>query len=283
MKLLQRLYFTSKQLEPRVHFYHHQPKSPPNLGDELCSPKHYFNFQSEKPALILGGGAFKQLGIATAEKFNTPLRIAWGVGLSNRLGPYDPELDTGKVLQTYTIATTRDLSAAIDGITLMPCVSALHSIVDLPPGTQSGLILNYGAKASGPDIDRIMEDYRRKGYAVASNALPVTEFQNKFANMRDIVTNSYHAAYWGLLSGRSVRLVGYSTKFISLLDLLGVPQRVISYARGNSEELARGIHLATAGEALQLDNPQSKKDQFRKMNLEFAAGLTKFGIVAHPI
>lgn len=49
--------------ESGIRFFHHNPPRG-NLGDYLCSPRHYFEFvASESPLNIIGGGVYVDMGV----------------------------------------------------------------------------------------------------------------------------------------------------------------------------------------------------------------------------
>ena len=54
-----------------------------------------------------------------------------------------------------------------------------------------------------------------------------SNFVDIFQNNQHIITNSYHAAYWGLLSGHNVTLLGYSSKFTSLLKIFNLDDNLL--------------------------------------------------------
>jgi hypothetical protein len=262
-----------------VKFVHKQP-STPNLGDRLCTPGRYFTFQCERSTLIMGGGAYNGLGVKEARKFDAAIKVAWAIGQSWRLDAKAKPLDARAIGKTFTVATTRDPYFVIDESPLLPCVSVLHPIVDIPPGKEQGIFLNHDESASGVGIDGILRRYGER-HLVATNSLSEAEFVQAFARVGDITTNSYHAAYWALLSGRSVTLVGYSTKFANLLALLHLDDgEVVGYRRGDSESLARAIRTAGNRAPMSLPDPGGLKARFREMNLSFAGSLGRHGIVA---
>jgi polysaccharide pyruvyl transferase WcaK-like protein len=116
---------------------------------------------------------------------------------------------------------------------------------------------------------------------VATNALAPDEFMRSFGRAGTIVTNSYHAAYWGLLSGRKVHIIGYSSKFVNLAALFGFPATsIVSVDRGDGLALNRAIARCADRAALQLAAPDRVKSQFRKHNLEFVRSLASIGVVA---
>jgi len=273
------------RLPSGVHFHHHSGTGRvPNLGDFLCTPKHYFVFESDRPALILGGGAFNGLGTQTASTFKASVRVCWAVGQSLRFDQHHAPLDRSSVNRVYAIATTRDPSIADGKIGLLPCVSVLHPIVDMPVGDRRGMILNFNPDVSGDVLDQVLAKYRDDGFLVSTNATPADEFFANFRQIAELTTNSYHAAYWGLLSGRRVRLVGYSSKFVDLLALFGIGrEHVEPYARGSGEALKQAVLAVAAKEPISLASAEDCKDRFRSMNLEFARSLEAVGIRARAV
>jgi hypothetical protein len=267
------------QLQEGIRFLHKEPARP-NLGDALCSPKNYFDFSAERPALIVGGGAFNGLGVNEARHFTGGIRIAWGIGQSWRLEKPAEHLNLRAVRGIFAIATTRDPQFANEDVRLLPCVSVLHPVVDIPPGAEHGIFFNHDEAASGEGIDAIIRDEQESQF-VAVNSAPEREFTAAFARAGELTTNSYHAAYWGLLSGRAVRLLGYSTKFPNLLSLLGLPVDAFTpYHRGDTASLADALKRSGSRPALVLSDAASIKGRFRAMNHEFAASLAQLGINA---
>lgn len=256
----------------------------PNLGDTLCSPRHYFAFSSEASVVIAGGGAFNDLAVKKASKLPADIRIAWAIGQSWRFGTAPQPFDLGAVRRTYARATTRDPLAACDAIPLLPCVSVLHPIVDSAPGAACGLFLNLAEAASGARTHASLAAAaeRQPGLVTGTNALDAAAFMALFARTGTVTTNSYHVAYWSLLSGREVRLIGYSSKFINLLRLFGLnPEALVRYDRGDAGQLADAIVAAEGARPLSLPRPAAVRDAFRDANRAFAAALP--GITATPI
>lgn len=234
--------------------------------------------------LIVGGGAFNDLGVKDANTFAADVRIAWGIGQSYRFGKPSKPLNNRKVGKIYVAATTRDPAAARPEISLLPCVSVLHPIVDIAPGGEQGLFLNEDDVASGGNVGAVLKKYEQRGFITASNALQLDEFSNLFAQTHEITTNSYHAAYWSLLSGRGVRLIGYSSKFVNLLTLFDLAEEnLVRYERGNGIGLAEGVIKALTLPASYASNHDQLKKRFRAMNLDFATSLKRFGVNAHSI
>ncbi|MAY64011.1 MAG: hypothetical protein CML29_17545 [Rhizobiales bacterium] len=260
-------------LSPGVHFLHNKP-TVPNLGDELCSPKHYFEFHSDGSTLIVGGGAYPDLGVKAASEISADVKVAWGIGSSQSLSKPAKPLKRRAILSTYARASTRDRSSAGDGIEHVPCVSCLHPIAETPIGDRPGLFLSKDDRASG-SIEPIIDAYPEM--IVGTNSMSYADIAPLFAETGSVVTNSYHFAYWSLLSGRSVRLVGYSTKFRDVLDLFELPPEFVPYDRGDANGLARSIEDALERAPL---SASSRLSEFREINRRFARSLAEFGIHA---
>lgn len=267
-----------------VRFLHYSDTG--NIGDYLCSPRHYFDFTSDRSVLIVGGGASNNFFCGRARKQRADVRIAWGIGQSWTLGdeasPLDRLIKSAKRRLTYVKASTRDPLLAFDQLPLVPCVSVFHPVTEIAPGTEVGIFVNAHEQVSGGDTlsGDCASAFGSRAF-VATNALAPDEFMRAFGRAGTIVTNSYHAAYWGLLSGRKVHIIGYSSKFVNLAALFGFPPTsIVSVDRGDGLALNRAIARCADRAALQLAAPDRVKSQFRKHNLDFARSLASVGVVA---
>lgn len=266
--------------KPKISYHHHNP-SVPNIGDLLCSPKHYFYLSSDNNTLIVGGGAFHGLGVDHTRRTKSSHRIAWAIGQSHRFNDTIKPLDEQVISSHYSIATTRDKAFASNAISLLPCVSVLNSITETPIGTEKGILLNYDIRASGNSVDSILRKYENDGYITISNALSYNEYVNEFKKTKEIITNSYHAAYWGLLSGRRIKLIGYSSKFISLLDLFDQDQAsLLKYDKGDALGLSLALENLSSAPTISLKNHREYLHGFRQMNIDFSKSLSAIGVEA---
>lgn len=267
-----------------VQFLHYGETG--NIGDLLCSPRHYFEFDSARPALIVGGGASNNFFCGRARRQDASVRIAWGIGQSWTFGakssPVDRMLKTTMRRLTYVRASTRDPSLASDQLPLVPCVSVFHPVTETAAGTDVVVFLNANQKVSGAQAAPGPAASRIHGEAlVATNGLAPDAFLGCFRRAGTIVTNSYHAAYWGLLSGRSVHIIGYSSKFTNLAALFGFPESaVLQVARGDGDGLKRAIANTATRAPLRLERADLVRARFRKHNLDFARTLRAVGITA---
>jgi hypothetical protein len=264
-----------------LSFVHNWPRIF-NLGDYLCSPRHYFEFECFPSAtsgidhlVIVGGGAFNDLGVGAASEVSAQRAIAWGIGRSIPFSsPYGgPETRPG----VFDACGWRDNDIARVMGRFVPCPSVFSEIVEIPPGEETGLFLNANEAASGTDVDRSLA---RFGVAVVgSNALMEREFKELFARTRRVVTNSYHVAYWGLLSGRQIGLVGYSSKFTNLLEIMNVAMPVRGHRRGDREELQTAISWTLDGQhSAHVPDYRERREAFREANLEFVRDLLRQGL-----
>lgn len=266
--------------ETSISFVHSWP-STFNIGDYLSSPRHYFDFHcysieksSIKKILILGGGAFNDFGNNIASLIESDRKIAWGIGRSI---PYSERYAkiTGPISTSFSFFGSRDRSLLAVNSTLVPCVSVMGDIVDIPPGAAFGIFLNQNPAVSGSAIsDAFSLINADTDTIVGTNALSETEFRARFARTGRIITNSYHIAYWGLLSGRQVALIGYSSKFSSLFDLFQIPDNITLYERGDGAGLAAAITKAQSAQSFScLSSPGETKMAFRQMNVNYAKKL----------
>ena len=266
---------------PNVAFEHRWPAIF-NLGDFLCSPRHYFQFELSEATVhrpvVLGGGAYNDLGIASVKDTQATCSIAWGIGRSVPYLSNESLPSLQEALTVFSAFSTRDPALANEGCRLVPCVSVMHDLVDLPPGKETMLILNQNPVVGG--IGKLGEDAESRFDAFAHNALPEQDFVALFEASGRIVTNSYHGAYWALLSGREVQLIGYSSKFDSLLALLNLDASPIRYRRGDHAELIRAMSEVETRPYLKLAEPKAIKERFRTINRDYARSLVEAGLFA---
>lgn len=176
------------------------------------------------------------------------MRVAWGIGQSWALGakpaPLDRLIKAAKRRFTYAKASTRDPFLASDRLPLVPCVSVFNPVTEIAPGTEVSIFVNAHEQMSGSGNALSIDCASASGSRafVATNALAPDEFMRSFGRAGTIVTNSYHAAYWGLLSWRKVHIIGYSSKFVNLAALFGFPATlIVSVDRGDGQVLDRSM------------------------------------------
>lgn len=256
-----------------------------NLGDYLSSPRHYFRYTptaAGRPVAVVGGGVFGnyerlRMGTSVIDMDNR-IRVAWGVGLSNK-NAGDDSSKLIEVARSFDYITTRDPDNASDAMPFCPCASVMNSIAEMPVGTKTGILLNFDPRASGPNPLEMLASF--KDMVVGTNAVSESDFRTLFGRTSHIVTNSYHTAYWGLMSGRSVAIVGFSSKYESIRAMFGLDPAIYRYKKGDGEGLGSAIATALAdGKFVRLENGPDYREKFRDLNRQYAAKLVEAGVFA---
>jgi hypothetical protein len=273
----------AQSTKKNVEFLHYGDLT--NVGDYLASPRHYFDFVCESPAVIVGGGASNNYFAKRALR-KPGVRVLWGVGQSWPFGTGPSPV--GAVMKSmlrrlvYKRASTRDPSLVTSTLPLVPCVSVFNPITETPVGQVVSVFVNGNPRVSG-DVDVLRQQLAVSGhnFEVYANTLPIEDFTAAFAGTRTIITNSYHAAYWGLLAGREVHIIGYSSKFSSLAELFGFkPDAIIKMSRGDGHSLAAEVTSCADRVPMQLADARRVRRAFRQKNLDFAKSLAEVGIFA---
>lgn len=259
-------------------------KIPPrfNLGDYLCSPRHYFDFKlpdSEKSVVIIGGGAFNDLASSFVVQSSYDIHVLWGIGRSFAPDEYPQKMNEVADFGGHIChVSTRDRDYGGRSY-FVPCVSVCNPIVETPLGNRTGLFLNADHYASGHGVSDLLAE--NADLVTGTNSMTEREFVDKFAQTDKLFTNSYHAAYWSLLSGRAVSLIGYSSKFTNLLRIFDLSDDLIMYQRGNAAGLRASLERARIEDRfIKLDNPFEYVRRFRHLNLEFAHQLISLNVFA---
>jgi hypothetical protein len=266
----------------RLAFIHHTT-SIFNLGDYLSSPRHYFRFvppAAGKPIAVIGGGVFGNYDAVRKNIVGIDLaarrRIGWGVGLSVKsVGTRSSKMDAFSNQMDFN--ATRDPDLATEEVRFCPCSSVFNAITELPPGREVGILLNHSPKVSGADPLRLNARYAH--LAVGGNALSENDFRAIFSRIGHIVTNSYHTAMWGLLSGRSVGVIGFSSKYANVLKMFGIAGDYQHCEKGDTDGLVKAIDRVI-GENLFVAAPNAseRREEFRQLNLAYARNLVEQGV-----
>lgn len=216
--------------------------------------------------------------------------VLWGVGRSlKRAGE---RLSAISELP-YLTWGLRDVDGVADPARFLPCVSCLHPMLDAPVnGHQTLLFLNADPRVTERDAVIALKAYAlSKGWRFMLNDCTELQFRSEFDVSDRILTNSFHAAYWGLLSGRRVGMVGYSTKFNSLLRALRLDDRTLPRYE-KPRKLARVARWLGAGgsglpdmltmieeeqQFLLLPAADATLAEFRGLNMAFARSLLALG------
>lgn len=272
--------------QPNILFIRNRPKVF-NLGDFLCTPKYYFDFfcndyesayplKGKEYKIVLGGGAYNDLGVSQKVNFNNT--VLWGVGSSRHGEAASPTQGDNLPFLLYGL---RDPDAVSDPQKVLPCVSCLHPLVALPPGDQTNLIFNFDPGVT--DLCMLEKDdfFRSRGLKVFSNYLNEIAFMKIFAKTRRIITNSYHVSYWALLSGREVAIIGYSSKFRSLVKLFNLDPGKINHYDVKDKASLKSV-VASVLEKLDfyhVSDSEFFRKSFAKRNLDFAQKCKDIGFI----
>lgn len=183
-----------------------------NTGDYASGPYHYFDFlehevinYADKPnpdskAIIYGGGTLT--GWVSAQIAPECPRIAWGIG-STRHGETAP-LPAPK---GFALLGIRDWPT--DGWDWVPCASCMSPLFD----KEYEITRDAVAFINADDSIRRRYPWSWGSLPVMDNTAPMQDIVAFLGSAMNVVTDSYHAAYWATLLGRRVACVGYSSKF----------------------------------------------------------------------
>lgn len=262
-----------------IIFVHHQPPLY-NLGDDLCSPRHYFSLNPVQPGLVvMGGGAYGRYGTKAIKHygFQPGNTVLWGVGESSSKAAPAP------VEQLPFLAWgLRDKDRAPKGH-FLPCVSCLHPMLATPAArTGTLLFLNADPKVTDRQTtDQHLALANARGWHLRYNNADAPDMAASLANCQRVITNSYHGAYWALLTGHEVVLLGYSSKFSSLYLSMGLnPAAIVPVQRGDPASLLQQLTNPPLEKGVRLSNPGEVLSEFKALNLSFARQLLDCGILA---
>lgn len=184
-----------------------------NAGDRWSSPLEYFEFPGHEVILgdmrsppdcnpdvvIYGGGSIT----ASPDFQKRGLTIGWGVGHHERHEPWDGAMQTEheRAAQLCDLYFPRDEV----GMQTTPCASCLHPIFDEPFEPVHAVVRYSAARrisVNEPGVPHMTNEDGTIGEAVRF-----------LASGREVITSSYHGAYWAHLLGRKVTVVPWGSKF----------------------------------------------------------------------
>lgn len=278
-KVLWRRFQAHYPIENGIKFVHHSPARG-NIGDLLCSPRHYFSFQQPKKNLIIiGGGVFVENGYRFLRKmgYSPNQCVLWGTGLSIKPG----EKLTKVADLEYLDWGLRDIDRVCSPDRFLPCVSCMHPMLD--SGKQAPktlLFLNADPKVTSVhEHSKIEALAESRNWSYVLNNCSEDTIRASLAQCDHVITNSFHGGYWGLLSGKHVTLLGYSSKFSSLLKAMELdPEKIIPIGRGEGDLLKELSEISRMGSSSQiLTNHKKTREAFIQINLRFAERLKAAG------
>lgn len=200
-----------------------------NAGDYWSRPSHYFKFPHKvydihglKPftteeTIILGGG-----GLLGRPKWHDTIKeityrnkvILWGAGHNNYPDNTKKTLLIGTTqlstlpsyMNNFKMIGLRDFGL---GFTWVPCASCMHTAfdvaIDIKP-TKDTITISHNKIKIKNEFDSIKMPDK-------------DDLQNwlcTVAQYKNVITNTYHGAYWSMLLGKNVTIQSWSSKFNNL-------------------------------------------------------------------
>jgi hypothetical protein len=203
-----------------------------NIGDWMSSPLRFFSFPTKTAEVdILGGTSQVQLnhdvlvgggGLLARDSFALRMEsiaertkgslIGWGIG-HNRYEAINTTLSYPDYLRRFKLLGLRDYG---QGLPYVPCVSCMSPLFDQAAEIRhEAVVYRHGKRPWPLEIDPeipVMEN-------TAIDAGMDEAFRRTIDSLSSaeiILTNSYHGVYWGILLGKKVLAVPFSTKFYAL-------------------------------------------------------------------
>lgn len=184
----------------------HLPNSK-NIGDEVCSPVHYFDIDatiiklgdeipSDQDVVIWGGGCIASQAPRDIMYGGKYKRVIWGAGVTQRGVLQFPKQPS---YQGIDLAGIRDFPNPA-GTCWVACPSTMSSLFDNPPEPTQDIVY-YGHKALSP-MESMNNDHMNFEEVVAH-----------LQKGQKIVTSSYHGMVWGTILGREVEVIPFGAKF----------------------------------------------------------------------
>lgn len=211
-----------------------------NVGDKFCGPHHYFKELKDKHldlsgfrkvnkserkfwanqisqnSLIIGGGGLlnirhfeKQMKLFDQLEALGKKTVIWGAGHNQRvLSKYNNNKHYNIDTNNFGIVGTRDYSveAKRDWV---PCVSCLHPLLDKQyTETREVGVLYCTKTAKNKERLKYFEHFPS-----LSNMTNLEEMIRFIGSSSTVVTDSYHAMYWGILLGKKTLVIPTTSKF----------------------------------------------------------------------
>ena len=282
IKIISKFFRNKNIIKKEITFVHHKPQIF-NIGDYLCSPKHYFYFINPINNLyIIGGGIYPSFARKYLKKNNLKKDqvILWGIGESNSKNFIPQKL---KMDKDFLQVGIRDV-ISVEQEYFLPCVSCLHPILDLEIlGRGTVLFLNADIEVTtNTDSNFYQELLDKNNWSIAFNNCTEEELIDILQNNQHIITNSYHGAYWGLLSGHNVTLLGYSSKFSSLLKIFNLDDNLlIKITRGDNSSILEVLkNINNLDNSYKLVDSKLVLKEFRNKNIDFINSLKEKSIIS---
>lgn len=197
----------------------HYKKGNNNVGDMFCNPSRYFNLNAssycitssskhdlKNSNIVIGGGGLirryfvKHTNYISQSEYKN--LIVWGIGHNFS---WKENMWWPKWMIDSTLWGVRDYIAGYEKFYL-PCVSCMHDSFDktYEINYDYGYFLHHHSSKYSPNVNDIY---------MYNNNIDMYKVINFLASCNTIITDSYHGAYWGLLLGKDVRVVSWTSKF----------------------------------------------------------------------
>lgn len=206
----------------------HRPDSI-NAGDYYSNPSLYFDLGNVKvhdikdpksvskietnSNVIIGGG-----GLVQHRKFNERILeaveqknrfnklILWGAGHNYRPKEETEDWHNPKYLDTFDLLGIRDYYEERKQ-NWVPCVSCMHNIFD------NNFKITQDTVYYVHQMNKKIRKHNLENVTYKYNNIDFESAIEYLGSAKKIVTDSYHGAYWGLLLGKDVTVISWSTKF----------------------------------------------------------------------
>ena len=269
---------TSYPIREGIRFVHRNPKLF-NIGDFLASPRHYFRFsRALEGATVVGGGIFDpRKNIIKKFCLNPSSCAVWGAGFAQGMN----EKETVVTDLPFRAWSYRDMKYVPDD-NFVPCVSCFHPLSSIASkGDRTLVFLNDDPKVTPYECRYSVEKIcRDRGWLLAWNSSSEKDLLRSFELTNQVITNSFHGSYWGLLSERSVKVIAHNMKFISMFEGMGLEgsSLVHVYGRRDGEGLLENLRCTQAEDFVFLKNAKTMRADFQSRNIKFAKKLVDCGL-----
>jgi hypothetical protein len=226
--------------------------------------------------VILGGGAYNDLGQGQRVKFENT--VLWGGGSSIHGKDSSPTRGDDLPFALYGL---RDPDAVSDPKKILPCVSCLHPLLKISQGHETAVFINFDKNITNLEMLTKDEFFAKNNLKIYTNYMNEVQFMKIFSRTRRIITNSYHVSYWSLLSGREVAIIGYSSKFRSLLKLVGLDPNAINHYELNDKTILKSLikDILKHEKFISLEKFKNVRDEFIDKNVFFAKKCRDIGFI----
>ena len=209
-----------------------------NVGDYYCAPHHYFEklknteldifgyretnrtkldhfvISINNNSLIVGGGGLlnrgsfeKQMKLFEELASKGKKVVLWGVGHNSKNQRDFQKLSKYNIdISKFALAGTRDFSAPG---AYLPCVSCMHPVFDTDYKTEHEVGIVFHTK-SLKNVS-LLEKFSQ--YPSSANNSDIDSLVSFIGSCEHLITNSYHAMYWGIILNKKVSVVPNSSKF----------------------------------------------------------------------